>query len=206
MAITQRQLTLAEFLKLPELEPALEFHDGAVTQKMSPTGPHSVLQTDLATAFNLFAVPRRLGRALSEFRTIFAGSSFVPDVSIYRWERIPADEHGDIATYSLEPPDIAVEIISPGQTLKELVERCRWYVEHGVRAALLVHPRRRWVRIFRPGRELGPLKGSDRIDLGDALPGFELTVDELFRALRARPDWPTDGPRYSPPPARAGEP
>lgn len=188
MAISQRKLTLEQFLELPEAEPALELHDGMVTQKMSPTGPHSGLQTDLATTFNIFAMPRGLARAFSELRANFAGSSFVPDVSVYRRGRVPADEHGDLAHYSYEPPDIAVEVASPGQSLRELADRCRWYVEHGVEIALLVHPRRRWVRVFRVGMELGPLRGADRIDLSDVLPGFELTVDQLFHSMRAWPD------------------
>jgi Uma2 family endonuclease len=100
---------------------------------------------------------------------------------------VPLDEHGDIAEDFYEAPDIAVEIWSPGQTINDLVDRCRWYVDHGVPAALLVHPRNRWVRIFRPGAETQPLHGPDRIDLDDVLPGFTLAVDELFRVLRGRP-------------------
>ena len=44
MAITERRLTLEQFLKLPEEEPALEYVDGAATPKMSPKGPHGALQ------------------------------------------------------------------------------------------------------------------------------------------------------------------
>ena len=54
--------------------------------------------------------------------------------------------------------------------------------------ALLGHPRRRWLRVFRPGTEPGPFSGSDRIDLGDVLPGFELDLAGLFGWLRARPN------------------
>jgi hypothetical protein len=37
-------MTLVEFLALPEEEPALEFADGRVEQKVSPKGKHSGLQ------------------------------------------------------------------------------------------------------------------------------------------------------------------
>ena len=57
-----------------------------------------------------------------------------------------------------------------------------------MRVVLLVHPRRPTVRVFRAGSEPRSFSGSERVDLGDALPGFELVVDDLFRALRARPD------------------
>ena len=187
MAISQRKLTLEQFLALPEAEPALEFHDGVVTQKMSPKGPHSKLQFVLARWFEELTEPSGHASAFTECRATFAGASCVPDVVVYRADRVPLDEHGDIAEDFYVAPDIAVEIWSPGQTIRDLVDRCGWYVEHGVPAAMLVHPRNRWVRIFRPGAETQPLRGSDRIDLGDVLPGFTLAVDELFRVLRGRP-------------------
>ena len=188
MAITERTLTLEQFLELPEEKQALEYANGVVTQKMSPNGPHGTLQIEIGTIFNVFFRPRRLARVFTETRVTFDGVSYVPDVIVYRWERVPSDEWGDIQERFREPPDIAVEIISPGQILRELVERCRWYVEHGVAVALLVQPRQRWVRVFRAGAETGPFSGSDRVDLADVLPGFELDLAELFGWLRARPD------------------
>ena len=97
MAISQQPLTLEEFLKLPEKKPALEFEDGVVTQKVAPKGRHSALQFDLAERFNHFARPLRLARAFPELRTTFGGVSRVPDVAVYRWERIPRDAAGDVA-------------------------------------------------------------------------------------------------------------
>ncbi len=186
MAIARRQMTLEEFLKLPEAEPALEYVDGVVTQKMSPKYRHGLLQGELVTLINLFAVPRRLARATPETRTTFASASVVPDVVVFTWDRIPADEHGEAADDVDIPPDIAIEIASPGQSMRGLADRCRWYVRNGVRVALLVDPGRRAVRAFRADGETGPLHGARRVELGDVIPGFSLGVDELFEALRAR--------------------
>ena len=123
-------------------------------------------------------------RAFPEARTTFGGRSLVPDVSIYRWERIPTTPDGEIADDFLEPPDIAVEVISPGQTVTRLRERCRWFVEHGVHIALLVVPRRRTVYRYHTREGEQALTGADRIDLVEILPGLELTVEALFAALR----------------------
>jgi Uma2 family endonuclease len=108
----------------------------------------------------------------------------VPDVAVFRWERVPTTADGEIADDFLLPPDIALEIISPGQTVAKLRERCRWYVAHGVPIALLVLPRRRIVYRFhaRDGEQV--LTGNDQIDVQEILPGFELTVEGLFAALR----------------------
>jgi Uma2 family endonuclease len=184
MAITEQRFSLEEFLKLPEQEPALEFDDGVVSQKVSPKGQHSALQFGVPELFNRFARPRRLARAFPELRATFAGRSYVPDVSVYRWERIPRTPAGEVANDFIEPPDIAVEIVSPEQRVNALIRRCLWYVEHGVCVALLVDPDDRSVIDFRQDAKPVVLVGADRIELGDLLPGFELTVDELFASLR----------------------
>jgi Uma2 family endonuclease len=183
MAVEKQQLTLEQFLDLPEEKPALEFADGVVTQKVSPKGKHSRLQSQL---FRLLddAGSRRRSAAFTELRTSFAGSSRVPDIAVYRWERIPVDESGEVADIFREPPDIAVEIVSPEQRVNALVDRCAWYVTHGVTIALLVNPKDKSVLAFRPGQPPVAWRGADRIDLAEVLPDLALTVDELFNSLR----------------------
>ena len=186
MAITQRRMTLAEFLDLAEEEPALEYFGGRVTQKVSPKIRHGALQAAGVGFVNAFAVPRKLARAFPETRTTYGGTSTVPDVVVFRWDRIPEDEHGELPEEVFTHPDIAIEIISPGQSLRSLSARCRWYVDNGVSLALLVEPRGRFIRVFRHGQEAVDIRGGDPISLGDVIPGFSITPDELFASLRAR--------------------
>lgn len=47
-----KSLTLEEFLKLPETEPASEYINGRIVQKSMPQGEHSALQTELSPAIN----------------------------------------------------------------------------------------------------------------------------------------------------------
>jgi len=186
VTLTERRTTLEEFLQLPEQEPPLEYWHGRVTQKVSPQGQHGTLEAELTALFNGYAKPRRLARAFTELRATYNGGSPVPDIAVYRWERVPLTPDGEVANVFREPPDIAVEIISPDRSVKEQIEKCRWYVEHGVRIALLVNPRDKSVRLFQPGLEPRILRGTDRIDLDAVLPGFELTVEQLFDTLYHR--------------------
>ncbi len=184
MAIAQERLTLEEFLRLPEEEPALEYEEGRVSQKVSPKGQHSTAQGALYDMINRFARPRRLAMAFPELRATFGGRSYVPDVAVYRWERIPRAEGGKVANDFFEPPDVAIEIVSPEQSANALVRRCLWYVGNGVSVALLVDPRDESILLFRPDSAPVALGGTDEADLSDALQGLRLSVRELFDALR----------------------
>ena len=187
MSVLKKRLTLEEFLALPEEKPALELEpDGTVTQKASPQGQHSTLQVAAVEVFNRFARPRKLAMAFTELRVTFGGASYVPDVSVFRWDRIPVMPDGKVANDFFDPPDIAVEIASPGQRMAALIQRCTWYVENGVRVALLVQPADSSVRLVRPGAEVRTLRGTDPVDESDVLPGFQLAVDELFESLSVR--------------------
>lgn len=183
MAATRQVLTLEEFLERPEEKPALEYFEGKVSPKGSGTGQHSALQCDTTAIIDRLIRPRKVARAFPELRATFTGASLVPDVAVYRWERIPRTPAGKVANDFLEPPDIAVEIIAPGQSVAGLRRRCRWYSDHGVPAALLIHPERELVLLFRPGQEPITLTGDDTIDLTDVIPGVRMTVTQLFRAL-----------------------
>jgi Uma2 family endonuclease len=182
-----RRMSLEEFLRLPEEKPALEYVDGVVSQKMSPTGPHSRLQPQVWWLFESFLRPRELGWAFTELRTSYtepkAEASVVPDVAVYLRERIPTKPSGEVADRFFLAPDIAIEIMSPGQTVRQLTERARLFLQRGSRVVLAVDPRQRAVRTYRAGAESGPLRGADVVDLGDVLPGFSFVVEELFASI-----------------------
>ncbi len=49
-----RQITLEEFLDLPDTKPASEYIDGEIIQKHMPQGQHSILQLELGMEINLY--------------------------------------------------------------------------------------------------------------------------------------------------------
>lgn len=184
MTVTELpRLTLGDFLALPEVKPALEYFDGVVTQKVAPKAKHSRLQATVVSWVNRDAEPRRLATALPELRTTYSGASPVPDVAVYRWQRIPRDRRGEIADDVEIPPDVAVEIRSRGQTMARLRRRCSWYVAHGVAAALAVDPVQRLIEVVRPGQPVLILRAGDVLDLDDVIPGLRLAVADLFASL-----------------------
>ncbi len=184
MAVTGRKLTLGEFLALPEEKPSLEYFDGEVSQKVAPQGKHSLLTYRLARFFNAALEPQKLGFAFPELRRTYAGASPVPDLAVYRWERIPRLPTGEVANRFDAPPDIAVEIVSPDQGMALLRRKCAWYVANGAALALIADPDRRFGEQYRPGQARLTLRAGDRLDFGAVLPGLGLTVDALFDMLK----------------------
>lgn len=128
--------------------------------------------------------PRRLARAFPEIRFAASGASYVPDVGVYRWERIPRDATGRVANDFRALPDIAVEVVSPGQSATSLVRKCLWYVDHGAAMALVLDPDDESALLVRPDHTVAALRGVDPIRLDGVLPGFTLSPAELFQALR----------------------
>lgn len=184
MALVHKGLSLEQFLQLPEEQPPLEYAEGMVTQKVSPKTKQSRLQLHFAMKLEEAGQEGALALAFPELRTTFGGVSRVPDIAVYRRERVPVDSAGELEDDVREPPDIAVEIVSPEQSVTGLVRRCLWYVSNGVTIALLVDPRDKSVLAFRPGQPTVAWYGSDRIDLNEVLPDLQLTVEQLFASIR----------------------
>ena len=183
--ITDWPLTLEQFLALPEAKPALEMGcNGEITQKVSPTTKHAILQRSIGARLEAHAAPQRLGHSFSEQRVVLGGITRVPDVTFYRQSRLPIDEAGEWIAHPRTPPDVVAEIYSPGQEARpELTAKAAWYVEQGVGLVLLVDPEHLRVTAFtRDGEAV--FVGDQPLPLEDSLPGLRLTPDELFAALQ----------------------
>jgi Uma2 family endonuclease len=185
VAITNWNLTLDQFLDLPEAKPALEYDppcDGCgatVRQKSLPTEGHSALQT--AFIYLLRPLHERGLRVRTELSTV-KGSVKVPDVSLYPLAEL---SHSALlrGRYPTTPPQLAIEIRSPDETLREQVDKCRFYVdEWNCPLALLVDPN--WsvpeVRAFRPHLPPTRYREDERIEPLYEDFGLELTPRMLW--------------------------
>ena len=74
---------------MPEIKPANEYIHGEIIQKPMSKGRHSRLQAKLCETINRISETNQIAYAFPELRCTSAGRSFVPDLSVYRWNRIP---------------------------------------------------------------------------------------------------------------------
>ncbi len=103
----------------------------------------------------------------------------IPDASFVSRGRIPAG--GVPRGFWPFAPDLAVEIVSPGDTATELRAKVREYLDAGARLVWVVWPDERAVTVYGPAGEVRELGPGDELDGGDVLPGFRVPVAELFQ-------------------------
>lgn len=85
------------------------------------------------------------------------------------------------------PPTVAVEIVSPDQSVPALREKCRAYIERGVEVCWLIDPAGRWVEVFDRERDAVRLRPGAFLECPQ-MPGFRYPIAELWRtADRPRP-------------------
>jgi Uma2 family endonuclease len=179
---TTQAFTLADFLAIPEQQPALEFNpDGSIQQKMAPSFPHAELQAQLVYLLRRYLEehPDQVGHVVSELRTTVGGASRLPDVGYYRGGRPRLGKAQD----ALSVANLVVEILSPSDDREQLRSKCRWYLEQDAGAALLLDPQTEIAEHFGPGGVWNAYVGSHSLPLDDILPGLELTPETIFAIL-----------------------
>ena len=184
MTATTRPITLTEFLKLPETKPASEFIDGQIYQKPMPKGKHSTLQSRFADTINEVGLSTQIAYAFPELRCTFGGRSIIPDVAVFRWERIPFDADGEVANIFELSPDWTIEILSPDQSQTKVTDNILFCLRHQTSLGWLIDPDERAVICFQPS-QLPEIKRQpeDSLPVPDFL-NLQLTVGQVFSWLR----------------------
>ncbi len=176
-------MTLEEFLAMPGIdERRLELIDGEVCEKVSPRWGHGRMAGFLCQLLNQFGYAAVEPRAVIRGTATLGPSSPLPDVAFYR-SAPPADDE-----WMTRPPDVAVEILSLGQSRREMRAKVDLYQAFGIPSVWVVDLERREVEIYEEG-ERRILAGTDVIESQHA-PGFATAVDALF----AGPPAPRTGP------------
>jgi Uma2 family endonuclease len=77
------------------------------------------------------------------------------------------------------PPVLAVEVTGKDESVGDLLEKARWYLDRGVQVVWIADPRARVVRIVTRDGDTEVGKG-ERLPAHAALPGLQPRVDDLF--------------------------
>ncbi|OCQ96874.1 hypothetical protein BCD64_14840 [Nostoc sp. MBR 210] len=178
---TKNQLTLQEFLHLSSAEgdTTYELVDGQAIAKMSPKKFHSKLTRVLLNLIEQLCGAS--GEVCPELAVSLTrrGRDWVPvpDILYISNERLPSDweEEGVCSV----PPDLVIEIISPGQTFGQMIAKAKDYLDAKVLRVWVVDSKARSITVFFPDAAPQTYMGDEI--LKDALfPGLEFTVEQVF--------------------------
>ena len=186
MTNAQPKLTLEEFWALPEGETAYELIDGQAVPKVSPKYFHSALQGTLVILLRTWCKGK--GRAHPSWAIALErhGQGWVPtpDVTYISYERLPRSWRRNEACPV--PPELAIEIISPGQTLKDFEDKAKDYFAAGVSRVWVIDPEAMSIRAFSPDGKV-TLYTDDMPIVDTLLPGLELTPLLVFEEAELLP-------------------
>ncbi len=170
---TRTRLSLDEFLAIPEIdERRLELIDGEVYQKVSPRWGHGRLAGELYVLFDEIGYASVEPRAIIPAGEDVGASSPLPDVAFYR-DNPPEDDE-----WMERPPDVAVELLSLGQSRAEMRAKVEIYRRFGIPSVWVVDLERESVDIYE-GETRRTLAGDERIESAHA-PGFSISAKQLF--------------------------
>jgi Uma2 family endonuclease len=187
VSTTTRLMTADELFMMPEDGFRYDLVKGEL-KKMSPAGSaHGVIIARLTIALGSYVEANDLGEVFGAETGFKLASNpdtvLGPDVAFVSNERIPPT--GIPVAYWPGAPDLAVEVISPGNTGREIEEKIGEYLAAGVRAVWVIHPKKRTVTIHRADVETQTLAENDTLDGQDVVPGFKCSVARLLIGKRS---------------------
>jgi len=174
--------TADQLLRMPDDGSRYELVAGAL-RKMTPAGwEHGTVGGYLSTLLGQHVLEHGLGRVfLAETGFLLArdpDTVRAPDIAFIHKDHLPAEKPKE--AFWPGAPDLAVEVVSPGDTVGEVDEKVKAWLDAGAAMVWLVDPAWKSVTVYRSAREIQTLTEEDRLDGQDVVPGFRCRVADIF--------------------------
>ena len=145
----------------------------------------SELAALIIIAIGSFVYPRKLGKVYgADFMARMTGRRNIrlPDVAYVAYADMPAGRSTQETVFS-GAMTLAVEVLSPSNTRREMEQKYREFFASGTRLVWEIDPDKRTVSVFDPADAIKPrevLSAQQSLDGGDVLPGLSLSLKDLF--------------------------
>lgn len=177
--------TVRDVVRLREKTRRLyELVDGTLVEKIMGA-PESFVALEISFAIKAWNRERgNLGMVLGADGMVKLMKKLVriPDVSFTNWDRVPGRAVPNEPVPDLAP-DLAVEVLSEGNTRAEMERKLKEYFLSEVQLVWYIDLRTRTVRTYTSPDEVTELGEADTLDGGEVLPGFSVPVARLFDHL-----------------------
>ncbi len=177
--VATQQLTAQDLWNLHDDLEDHELFEGVLLPMTPLGGEHGIVQLRIGSRLLQYVEERRLGQVFGEAGFILSRSPDTvlgPDLAYVETSRLPKDVVGFLAL----APDLAVEIVSPGNSPGEIERKVGIYLQAGARMIWVVYPRQRQIVVHTPGEAPRVFTDSDELPGGDVLPGLTIPVAHIF--------------------------
>jgi Uma2 family endonuclease len=180
--VTPHLLTAEDLCRLPGNGKRLTLVRGEVVETMPPGGQQGMIALALGARLEQWARSGPGGCVGVESGFILARDPDTvrgPDVFYVRAERIPPS--GIPESYWETAPDVAVEIVSPGESAADVREKVRDYLAAGTALVWVIYPRTQEVIAHTPDGLARTYSRHEVLAHFDILPEFTCAIAELLQ-------------------------
>ncbi|QYO62101.1 Uma2 family endonuclease [Leptolyngbya sp. 7M] len=170
-----------EFMALSKDGHRYEVVNGELVDMGNSGMEHGYVACILVAALTAVVQQNKLG-AVCDSSTAFTlknGNKRSPDVSFVAKERLKGLKRPPRGLFQ-GSPDLAVEILSPSNTIEEIHAKIVEYFENDTRLVWVIHPDEKYVLVYHSPEPDQFLRPPDRLDGEAIVPGFSMAVAELF--------------------------
>ena len=174
-------MTAAELMQLPDDDLRHELINGELITMPPPRLPHGRTAARLMVTLGQFVLDHDLGEV---YDVIGVQLTWNPDtvvgsdISFISKERM--EQAGDVEGYWQGPPDLAVEVYSPGYRPGKVSERISRLFSAGTKQVWIVHVKHSTVTVYRSESDITTFSGSDYLEAQDLFPGFRVSLEKIF--------------------------
>jgi Uma2 family endonuclease len=177
---TKTLLTADQLEQMPDDDSVrLELDEGELIA-MPPAGmDHGDYESSICTLLTTYVKTHGLGKVYTGDAGFRLRDDTVraPDVAFVRRERLPEVRQRG---FGKGAPDLAVEIFSPSDSVRQLMRKVKQYFAAGCHTVWIVYPEQREVNVLEASGADRLLQGDDLLEAPELLPGFSVPVSALF--------------------------
>ena len=135
-------------------------------------------------SLNAVVKPSRTARAYPELRCTFGGQAIIPDISVFRWDRIPRKDGGTVENQFAIAPDWSIEILSPNQSQTKVTAKILHCLAHETQLGWLLDPAERAIFVHGSNQTLKLFQAEEMLlPVPDFATDLRLTVGDIFSWL-----------------------
>ncbi len=182
MAVQTKLITAEELERMPQNDAHIELVKGEIVE-MAPAGhEHGDIAGNIFASLHNFVHQRKLGKVYAAetgfLLSLNPDTVRAPDAAFVSSSRAAQQKRRE--GFFNGAPDLAVEVMSPEDTVEQVEEKVLDYLRAGTKLIWVVHPKTQTITVYRSLSNIRVLTLDDSLEGEEVLPGFTVPLKEIF--------------------------